>query len=213
MIRTRSGNTKHLDLISNTHPLWLNPDAAVRHRLPTGDLVRVRTKIGYFVARVYVTEAIRPGVCVLSHHLVRWRLHEGEGSRWRSGLADLSRRGESGWLLRYRQGVRPFASDDPDSSRITWDDPGVHRNLAFPVQPDPWSGMHCWLRQVRLEPAAAEDRFGEVFVDMERARSEFRRWLAMSRPAHGPDRQRRPEFLMRPVKPRRRAQGTPLPGS
>ncbi|MGA9774645.1 MAG: molybdopterin-dependent oxidoreductase [Candidatus Dormiibacterota bacterium] len=213
LIHTRSGNAKYLNEISNTHPLWLNPDDAARHRLATGDLVRVRTKIGYFVARVYVTEAIRPGVCALSHHMGRWRLHEGEGSRWSSGLADLSRRGESGWLLRYRQGVRPFASDDPDSSRITWDDPGVHQNLAFPVQPDPWSGMHCWLQQVVLEPAAAEDCYGDVFVDTELARSEFRRWLAMSRPAQGPDSQRRPEFLMRPLKPRRRAYRTPVRGS
>ena len=24
----------------------------------------------------------------------------------------------------------------------------MHQNLTFPVQPDPWSGMHCWLQKV-----------------------------------------------------------------
>ena len=41
-------------------------------------------------------------------------------------------------------------------TRITWDDPGVHQNLAFPVQPDPWSGMHCWLQKVTVTAAHPE---------------------------------------------------------
>src|ERR1044072_2756751 len=47
---------------------------------------------------------------------------------------------DGGWLLRQVQGVGPFRSDDPDSSRIFWSDGGVHQNLAFPVHPDPVSG-------------------------------------------------------------------------
>lgn len=109
------------------------------------------------------------------------------------------------WLLRYRKGVEPFASSDPDSGRISWNDPGVHQNLAFPVQPDPQSGMHCWLQKVRVEPALPEDRYGDVYVDRRRSREVYREWLAMTRASVGPDGQRRPEFLMRPVKPKRAA--------
>jgi anaerobic selenocysteine-containing dehydrogenase len=206
LVHTRSGNAKYLNEISNSHPLWLNADDAERHGLATDDLVRLNTEIGYLVARVWVTHGIRPGVCALSHHMGRWRLHEGEGSRWVSGLVDLSHPGgEQTWLLRYRKGVTPFASDDPDSSRIGWSDPGVHQNLAFGVQPDPWSGMHCWLQKVRIEKAHADDRYGDVFVDTARSREVYQEWLAKTRATLGPGGQRRPEFLMRPVKPRRRA--------
>jgi hypothetical protein len=39
--------------------------------------------------------------------------------------------------MRQVHGPRPFASDDPDSERVWWEDGGVHQNLTFPVQPDP----------------------------------------------------------------------------
>jgi anaerobic selenocysteine-containing dehydrogenase len=203
LIHTRSGNAKYLNEISNTHPLWVNPDDA--GGLVTDDLVRVHTEIGHFVARIWVTPGIRPGVIALSHHMGRWRLHEEDGSRWVSGLVDV-RRGEEGiWRLRYRDGVRPFASGDPDSSRIDWEDPGVHQNLAFPVHPDPLSGMHCWHQKVRLTPAEPDDRYGDVVVDTRKSRAVYREWLAKTRPGPNADGLRRPEFLMRPVKPKRRA--------
>jgi anaerobic selenocysteine-containing dehydrogenase len=206
LIHTRSGNAKYLNEISNSHPLWLNSRDARRHGVATGDLVRLSTSIGHLVARVWVTEGIRPGVCALSHHMGRWRLHGNEGSRWVQGLVDISHPdGPESWLLRYRGGVEPFESDDPDSSRIWWTDPGVHQNLAFGVQPDPWSGMHCWLQKVRMEKAHPGDRDGDVYVDARRSREVYREWLALARRALGPGGQRRPEFLMRPVKPCRRA--------
>lgn len=206
LIHTRSGNAKYLSEISNSHPLWLNSRDAARHGVSTGDLVRLSTSIGYLVARVWVTEGIRPGVCALSHHMGRWRLHGNEGSRWVQGLVDISHPdGPDSWLLRYRGGIEPFASDDPDSSRIWWSDPGVHQNLAFAVQPDPLSGMHCWLQKVRMQRARPGDRYGDVYVDARRSTAVYREWLAKARSTRGPGGQRRPEFMMRPVKPRRRA--------
>ncbi|GLZ49776.1 formate dehydrogenase [Actinomycetospora sp. NBRC 106375] len=206
LIHTRSGNAKYLNEIANSHPLWLHTRDAQRHGVVTDDLVRLSTAIGYLVARVWVTEGIRPGVCALSHHMGRWRLHETEGSRWVQGLVDITHPdGPDSWKLRYRGGIEPFESDDPDSERIWWNDPGVHQNLAFGVQPDPWSGMHCWLQKVRMEKAHSGDRYGDVYVDTARSREVYRQWLAKTRPTLGPGGQRRPEFLMRPVKPRRRA--------
>ena len=52
-----------------------------RYGIATGDLVKVRTRIGYFVTRAWVTEGIRPGVLGMSHHLGRWRLQEDSGRR------------------------------------------------------------------------------------------------------------------------------------
>jgi anaerobic selenocysteine-containing dehydrogenase len=205
LVHTRTGNAKYLNEIGNTHPIWVNAGDAERLGLATNELVRVTTQIGYFVARIWAHQGIRPGVIALSHHMGRWRLNEGEGSRWASGKVNLEHPEEGVWRLRYAQGVSKFPSGDADSERIYWEDPGVHQNLAFPVQPDPLSGMHCWLQKVQLSAAEPGDQYGDVQVDVRKSRQVFHEWLQLTRPGPTPDGRRRPEFLMRPVKPRRRA--------
>ncbi len=212
LIHTRSGNAKYLNEISNTHPLWINSTDAHRLGLATGDLVRVSTQIGYFVVRVWSTEGIRPGVVALSHHMGRWRLRESDGNRWASGQVDLQRSPEGVWRMRQISGVQPYPSNDPDTERISWDDAGVHQNLAFPVQPDPLSGMHCWLQKVRITPALPDDRYGDIEVDTRKSQEAFHQWLALTRPGPNADGMRRPEFLMRPVKPKRKAFRVPSAG-
>ena len=138
LVHTRSGNAKWLYEISNRNPLWLNPEDARRFGVDTGGLLKVATEIGYFIDKVWVTESIRPGVIACSHHLGRWRLkEESGGERWASGLVELTHKEEGTWMMRQVHGVQPFASADPDSGRIWWQDAGVHQNLIFPVQPDP----------------------------------------------------------------------------
>jgi hypothetical protein len=61
--------------------------------------------------------------------------------------------------------------------------------------------MHCWHQAVTVAPADAEDRYGDVFVDLERSRAVYREWLAITRPAPGPDGTRRPAWLNRPLRP------------
>lgn len=91
----------------------------VRCQVVTGELVPITTSVGFFVVRAWATEAIRPGVCDFSHHMGRWLLHEGEGSRWVSAQVNLTHpSGPGTWLLRYRSPTQPFASSDPDSERI-----------------------------------------------------------------------------------------------
>jgi hypothetical protein len=84
---------------------------------------------------------------------------------------------------------------------------GVHQNLAFAVQPDPISGMHCWHQAVRVRPAESGDRYGDVVVDAAKSRAMFEEWLARTRPADrvSPDGTRRPYWLMRPLRPTREA--------
>lgn len=108
------------------------------------------------------------------------------------------------WRLRYTEGIKPFPSEDPDSSRISWDNPGVHQNLTFPVQPDPWSGMHRWLQKVRVEKTHADDEYGDVVVDTSLSREvyEERSPDTLDVGARGPA---TAEFMMRPVMPNRRA--------
>ena len=202
LIHSRSGNAKWLYEISHRNPLWVHPEDAARFGVTTGDLLKVRTEIGHFIDRVWVTEAIRPGVIACSHHLGRWRLKEDSGgSRWATALVDLARDTPGRWRLRHVHGVQPFSSDDPDSARVWWEDAGVHQNLTFPVHPDPVSGQHCWHQKVWVSRPEGDDRYGDVVVDTDKAHEVYRQWLAMARPAPGPGGLRRPLWLPRAFKP------------
>jgi len=208
-IHTRSANAKWLDEIAHTNPLWLHPRDAATLGVDTGDLVRVLTRIGHFVVKAWVTEGIRPGVVACSHHMGRWKL-EGPGQRQMMATVSLKHEGST-WTLRREKDVEPFASADPDTKRLWWTDAGVHQNLAFPVQPDPVSGMHCWHQAVRVKKAEPGDRHGDVSVDTAKARKAYQEWLSRARPAilHSPDGTRRPYWLLRPLKPGREAYRLP----
>jgi anaerobic selenocysteine-containing dehydrogenase len=203
LIHTRSP-VKWLYEISHDNPLWIATEDARRFDIQTGDLVKVKTRIGYFVTRAWVTEGIRPGVLGMSHHLGRWRLHEDTGCRVASALVRIDRQG-TGYKVTQLHGAQPFASNDPDTSRIWWSDVGVHQNLTFPVQPDPVSGMHCWHQRVTIEKAGPDDRYGDIFVDTALSYEVYKEWLAMTRPAPGPGGLRRPLWFDRPLRPVRDA--------
>jgi anaerobic selenocysteine-containing dehydrogenase len=207
LIHTRSP-VKWLYEISHDNPLWIATADARRLGIETGDLVKVKTRIGYFVTRAWVTEGIRPGVLGMSHHLGRWRLHEEKGNRSASALVRIDRQG-TGYKVSQVHGAQPFASSDPDSSRIWWSDVGVHQNLTFPVQPDPVSGMHCWHQRVTMEKAGTDDRYGDIFVDTAKSHEIYKEWLAMTRPAPGPGGLRRPLWFDRPLRPVRLAYSLP----
>ena len=76
-----------------------------------------------------------------------------------------------------------------------------NQNLAFPVHPDPISGMHAWHQRVRLGPAEPGDRYGDVFVDTDKSHQVYQEWKALTKPGPGPGNVRRPLWLDRPVKP------------
>ncbi|HMF09904.1 MAG TPA: molybdopterin dinucleotide binding domain-containing protein [Thermoanaerobaculia bacterium] len=199
LIHTRSGNAKWLLEISHANPTWIHTEDARRLGVDSGDLVRIETEIGYFVDRVWVTEGIRPGIIACSHHLGRWRTADADGvSRLASARVELSDN-DGGWKLRQTGGVGPYASKDPDTSRIWWTEAGVHQNLTFPVQPDPVSGSHCWHQKVRVARARTEDRYGDISVDTHKSEEAFRRWLAKARPPSGE--WRRPYWMLRPMRP------------
>lgn len=201
LIHSRSGNAKWLAEISNRNPLWMHTSDANRFGWKTNDLVRVNTEIGYFVVKLWVTEGIKPGVVVCSHHLGSWRRIQDTGNRWASSRVAIESPEKGQWRMNVLEGVRPFHSDDPDSSRIFWQDGGVHQNITFPVHPDPISGMHCWHQKVRIESAKPEDRYGDVFVDTNKSFAVYQEWLKKTRPAPGPDGLRRPLWMGRPLKP------------
>jgi anaerobic selenocysteine-containing dehydrogenase len=201
LIHTRSANSKWLQELSHTNPLWVNPKDALELGLENGGLARVNTEIGYYVVRVWVTEGIHPGVVACSHHVGRWRLHREVGGSLMSSARVSIERSKGTFLFRQEEPVGAYKSDDPDTERIWWKEAGVNQNLTFPVQPDPVSGMHCWHQKVRVEPGHEGDRYGDVFVDTAKSRAAYDRWLGLTKPAPGPGNLRRPLWLKRPLKP------------
>ncbi len=199
-IHTRSANAKWLVELANTNPVWIHPEDAARIGVKTTDLVRVSTRIGHLVNRVWVTESIRPGVVACSHHMGRWR-REGDASteRWASAKVARETLSPGKFRLRRVSDVGPFESRDRDAHLVWWSEGGVHENLVFPVQPDPVSGMHCWHQVVRVERASPDDRYGDLVVDTNASMSVYREWLALARPPTGA--LRRPLELARAVRP------------
>jgi anaerobic selenocysteine-containing dehydrogenase len=204
-IHTRSANSKWLDEIAHTNPLWIHTSHAAKLGVRTGDLLRVETEIGYYVVRAWVTEGIRPGIVACSHHMGRWKLEEqGEGQRQLMATVKLDHEGTE-WRLKREKDAAPYESNDADTLRIWWSDVGVHQNMTFPVHPDPISGMHCWHQAVRVRAAEPGDSRGDVFVDTQKSREVYKNWLRLTRPADkfSPDGTRRPYWMLRPLKPAR----------
>jgi len=202
-IHTRSSNAKWLNEIAHTNPLWLHTSHAAKLGVRTGDLVRVETEIGYFVVRAWVTEGIKPGIVACSHHMGRWKIHE-TGQKQMMATVKLDHNGDK-WGLKREAGVGPYESSDRDTLRIWWNDVGVHQNLTFPVHPDPISGMHCWHQVVRVRKAEATDNYGDIHVDTAKSHEVFKQWLAQTRSAEkfSPNGERRPYWMLRPLKPAR----------
>ncbi|MEO8323977.1 MAG: molybdopterin dinucleotide binding domain-containing protein, partial [Actinomycetota bacterium] len=200
-VHTRSANSKWLDEIAHTNPLWIHPSDAASLGIGPVDLVRVATEIGYFVVKPWITEGIRPGVVACSHHMGRWKLTD-EGQRQMMATVDLGHEGDE-WDMSRKKGGSPYGSSDPDTLRIWWTDVGVHQNLTFSVHPDPISGQHCWHQAVRVTRAEPGDSCGDIHVDTAKSREVYKRWLGLTRNAtlHSPENTRRPYWLMRPLKP------------
>ncbi|GAB4455515.1 MAG: molybdopterin-dependent oxidoreductase [Anaerolineae bacterium] len=203
LIHTRSANAKWLYEISHRNPVWMHTEDAKRLGLKSNELVKVETEIGYFVAKVWVTEGIRPGVIAMSHHLGRWRLQENGGvNKLASSLVKIDEQANGEFRITQLHGARPYKSDDPDTERIWWEDVGVHQNITHAVHPDPISGMHCWHQKaINVSKAGPNDKHGDIWVDTNKSMQVYRDWVAMTRPAPGPGGLRRPLWLKRPLRP------------
>lgn len=202
LIHSRSGSAKWLNEIAQCNPIWLHPSDGQRLGIADGSLARVTTDIGYFVDRVWLTESIRPGVVACSHHLGRWRREQdADGNRFSANIVQISQLESGKWRIRQQQGPKPFASNDPDSARIWWREGGVPQNLTHAVHPDPLSGMHCWHQRATVEPAHADDCYGDVFVDTDKSHEVYKQWLTKTRGGPGPGGLRRPLWMNRPLRP------------
>ena len=202
LIHSRSANSKWLNEIANRNPVWMHTSDAKKLGIKNDDLLRINTDIGYFVDKVWVTEGMKPGIVACSHHIGRWRRPQDKvNNRWGMNTVKIENSGDGKWKMSTIKGIQPSESSDPDTSRIFWSDGGVHQNITFPVHPDPISGMQCWHQKVRIEKARSEDTYGDISVDTNKSFEVYKEWLSWTRPAPGPDGERRPLWFPRALKP------------
>jgi len=204
-IHSRSANAKWLTEIAHRNPIWIHSIDANRFGIDNGDLLKVTTEIGWFVDKVWVTEAIKPGVVACSHHIGRWRRPQDEGNRFMTNTVKIENLGNGQWKMKTVTGVESWETDDPDTSRVWWRDGGVHQNITHAVNPDPISGAHCWLQKVSLSKPTLNEEYGDIFVDTNKSFAHFKKWnqLAKDKEVH-PDRLRRPLWMNRPLAPKKK---------
>ena len=203
-IHTRGANSKWLDELAHNNPVWMNPDDGKRLDVADGDLIRVHADLGYFVGQAWITPGIRPGVIACSHHMGRWQFTPGGNREQRTMETDIARAGDD-WTLTPVADHSPMAPQEgQDAARVWWTAVGVHQNLTFGVHPDPISGQHCWHQGVRVTKAESGDQPGQVHVDRSKSTDVFYEWMGRTRPVVtvSPDGNRRPRWMLRPMKPR-----------
>jgi anaerobic selenocysteine-containing dehydrogenase len=182
---------------------------------------------GYFVGMCVTTEGILPGTLACSHHAGRWRLVDkvdipgfeqplvvlGTGAP----LAEIKKEGFV-YSLNYKDAIKPqhpketkefgangwpYAEFNKDMKHIYWNGlTGTFQNATFSSNPDPIGGMQCWHKKVLIEKAGANDKIGDVKVNIDNNMKIFQAWRdKLTRPAPGPKGLRRPEHLKRPWVP------------
>ena len=202
-IHSRSANSKWLAEIAHRNPIWIHSKDAQRLSVRDGDLLKITTEIGWFVDKVWVTEAIKPGVVACSHHIGRWRRHQDEGNRFMTNTVAIQNMGDGKWKMTTVSGVEPWKTVDADTNRIWWRDGGVHQNITHAANPDPISGAHCWLQKVTISKPEPGEKYGDIFVDTNKSFEHFKKWneWAKERETH-PDGLRRPLWMGRPLTPK-----------
>ena len=118
----RTGNCKWLSEIVHDSPLWINMVTAGELHIKRGDLVKVTSKFGSFVARAHLTQGIHPSVVAIADGLGHW---------------------QSGHIAR----ARTFKSRDPDTQLLWWGENWlrVSPNAVIPERSDPVGGGQAWM--------------------------------------------------------------------
>jgi anaerobic selenocysteine-containing dehydrogenase len=122
LITQRTGNAKWLSEIVHDNPLWINRTTAAEFHIEHGDLVKITSQLGSFVARAHLTQGIHPGVLAIAAGLGHWKY---------------------GRIARGRK----FKSRDPDTQLLWWGEDWFRVNLngAIPEWSDPIGGGQAWM--------------------------------------------------------------------
>jgi len=143
--QSRTAAVKWLAEIAHSNPAWMNPQAAKKLGVKTGDLVRIESSVGYLVTKAYVTEGIHPKVVSIPTGFGHWEY------------------GRLATLKLKEQKPAWGGQDDPDLNNVWWDDKGVHPNEIIPVVADPIGGSQGWFDTVvKVTKAGPTDKYGDT---------------------------------------------------
>jgi len=122
LMTQRSGNAKWLSEIVHDNPIWINRIVAAEFHIEKGDLVKVTSQLGSFVARAHLTQGINPWVLAIAEGLGHWKY---------------------GRIAR----AKKFKSGDPDTQLVWWGEDWfrVNPNEAIPERSDPIGGGQAWM--------------------------------------------------------------------
>ncbi len=122
ILTQRTGNCKWLSEILHDNVLWMNKVAAAELHIERGDLVKVTSEVGSFVARAHLTQGIHPSVVAIAHGLGHWKY---------------------GRIAR----AKKFKSRDSDTRLLWWGEDWfrVEPNAAIPDRSDPVGGGQAWM--------------------------------------------------------------------
>lgn len=122
LMTQRTGNSKWLSEIVHDNPLWINKMVAMEFHIEKGDLVKVTSQLGSFVARAHLTQGIHPQILAIAEGLGHWKY---------------------GYIARGRR----YKSRDWDTSLLWWAKEWmrVNPNEAIPERSDPIGGGQAWM--------------------------------------------------------------------
>jgi len=155
-VQSRTASVKWLAEIAHDNPMWINTETAKKIGVKTGDLVRVESKVGYLVTKVYVTEGIHPKTVSIATGCGHW---------------------EYGRLATLKLKDKPEfgGTEDPDMKNVWWDDKGVHPNAIIPAIADPIGGSQAWYDTVvKVTKAGPNDKYGDVQGDWQKHLEAFK---------------------------------------
>ena len=61
--------------------------------------------------------------------------------------------------------------------------------------------MQCWHQKVKVEKAKDGDEYGDIEVDTQKSYEVYKEWMSWTRPAPGPNGERRPLWFPRALRP------------
>ena len=172
--------------------------------IKTGDLVRISTDIGYFCQPCLgdrghaAVQSSRARTTSAAGDVTRTR----KSNRWSTNQVTVEGRvsrangrcGSPKASARTKAAIPTLrASSGPTAACI--------RTSRFPSIPIRFRECIAGTKEVTVEPAKEGDEHGDVFVDTDKSFAIYKEWLAMARPAPGPDGLRRPLWLARPLRP------------
>ncbi len=159
---SRTSNLKVLSELWHSNPLWINKEIALKLGIGDGELVRVKSEVGYLVTKAWLTQGIHPQVIGFSTSV-------GRSAYGRVAQANPA-------------AVTPLASesqmDEDISANLWWRDGGVNPNDIIPLAIDPASGAQAWNDTVvTISPSEPGDKYGDIKVDNAKHEAIYKRQM------------------------------------